>query len=201
MKKLLAILISFSVFSFSAVAEDGPYIGFKPSKLKIEWSTVEGIDLNDVYDDEYDVMDFHAGYNFGNYFVELGYLDSSDEGLSGSASGGGITVTGSSSLEFDGWRIGTGYNHQVNDKINIKPFINYYDIDYDASLSLTVTGSATFEAAADASGSESMIDAGLGVEYIINDKSKVGFSYSQSIDDMEDTDKVENLAINVSYQF
>ena len=201
MKKLLTILTSFLLFTFAAIADDGPYVGFKPSKLKIKWSTVEGIDLNEIYDDEYRVMDFHAGYNFGKYFVELGYLDSSKEGLSGSASGGGITVSGSSSLEFDGWRIGAGYNHQVNDKINIKPFINYYDIDYKASLNISVTGSATFEAAANASGSESMIDAGLGVEYILNEKSKIGFSYSQSIDDLDDTDKVENLAINVSYQF
>ena len=199
MKKLLAILISFSVFSFSAVAEDGPYIGFKPSKLKIEWSTVDGVDLDEVYADEHNVMDFHAGYNLGNYFIELGYLNASDEGKSADYNLGGITISGSSSLEFDGWRVGTGYNYQLNDRVNLKPFLNYYEIDYDASLNVSVSGITL--AALDTSGSESMIDAGLGVEYIINDKSKVGFSYSQSIDDMEDTDKVENLAINVSYQF
>jgi hypothetical protein len=82
-----------------------------------------------------------------------------------------------------------------------RPFINYYDIDYDASLSLTVTGSATFTAAADASGSESMIDAGLGADYVIDENSKIGFSYAQSIDDIEDTDKVETLAVTASYNF
>jgi len=201
MKKMLIFVTTLMLCFTNAFSEDGPYVGFKPSKLKVEWSTVEGIDLNEVYDDEYDVMDLHLGYNIGNSFIELGYFNSSEEGLSASASAGGITVTGTSSLEMDGFRIGTGYNHQINDNWNIRPFINYYDIDYDASLSLTVTGSATFTAAADASGSESMIDAGLGADYVIDENSKIGFSYAQSIDDIEDTDKVETLAVTASYKF
>ena len=53
------------------------------------------------------------------------------------------------------------------------------------------------------SGSErdQAIDAGLGLDYVINDKSKIGISYSQFIDKFTDTDSTKVYSIGFSHQF
>ena len=204
MKKIMLTLLAFSVWSLSAVAEDRPYIGFKYQQLKLDHSTVDGFDLNNFAPDEFKVMDFHIGYNFSNnWFTELGYLKSDDPSKSGSQTVGGVTITGTNvKLEADGFRIGTGYNYKPSEKFIIKPFVNYYDLDIKGSGTLTASaGAATATASLTGTDSDSMIDAGVNLAFVINENSQFGLSYSRAIDELDETDKNEFLSANISYQF
>ena len=80
-------------------------------------------------------------------------------------------------------------------------FINYYDLKIDETLTITVTGSTTFRGSASASGSDSMVDAGLGLDYKINENSKIGLSYSQTIDELKNTDKVQIYSLSFNHRF
>ena len=204
MKKISNILVLFLVFSFSAVAEDRPYLGLKYQQLKVDHITVDGYDLNNFAPDKFKLMDVHIGYNFSNnLFVELGYLKSDDPSKSGTQTVGGITITGTNvKLEVDGFRIGTGYNYKATDKLLIKPFVNYYDLDIKGSGTLTASaGAATATAGLSGTDSDNMIDAGVNLAFIINENSQLGLSYSRAIDKLDDTDKNEILSANISYQF
>ena len=200
--KIIALMISLIAMPTFALAKDGPYVGAKAGRINIDFKSIEGINLSQIYADEYNALDLHAGYNIGNSFIEAGYIKSSDESKSlGSITVGGVTVSGSTNVEFDGWRVGAGHNFKINDQISIKPFINYYDLIIDETLTITVTGSTTFRGSASASGSDNMMDAGLGLDYKINENTKIGLSYSQTIDDLKNTDKLQIYSLSLNHQF
>ena len=202
--KIIALMISLIAMPTFALAKDAPYIGIKGSKIYVDFKTVEGIDLNNVYADEFNAVDVHAGYNFGNSFIELGYIKSNKESKNlGTYTAAGITLTGSTSVEFDGWRIGVGHNFKYDDKLSFRPFLNYYDLDIDSNItaSLTVTGSGTFRASANTGGSDNMMDAGLGVDYKLSDKSKIIVGYSQTFDDLKNTKSTQIYSVNFTHNF
>jgi len=196
---LFFLLISIPTF---ALAKDGPYFGAKAGRINIDYKTVEGIDLNQVYTNKFNALDVHAGYNIGNSFIDAGYIKSSDGSKNlGSITVGSITVSGSTNIEFDGFRIGAGHNFKINDQISIKPFINYYNLNIDETLTITVTGSTTFRASASASGTDNMVDAGLGFDFKLNENTKIGLSYSQSIDDLKNTNKTQIYSLSFNHKF
>ena len=203
MKKIILTLLAFSVWSLSAVAEDGFYGGVKYSKLKVDYSTIDGLDLNDVYEQDFNSLDYHVGYNMGNWFFEGAYVDAGDESKNlASVTSGIYTLTIDSKVEIDGFRFGTGYNHQINDNFSIRPFVNMYELDTTATISGTITnGTDALTASAQQSGSDTMIDGGVGLQYSVNEKFNIGASYSTTIDEIEDTDKVETTSITASYKF
>jgi opacity protein-like surface antigen len=201
-KKIIALMISLIAMSTFALAKDGPYVGARAGRINIDFKNIEGINLSQIYADKYNALDLHAGYNIGNSFIEAGYLRSSDESKSlGSVTVGSITVSGSTNVKFDGFRIGAGHNFKINDQISIKPFINYYDLKIEETLTITVTGSTTFRASSSFSGSDDMVDAGLGLDYKISENSKIGFSYSQTIDEPENIDKVKIYLLSFNHRF
>jgi hypothetical protein len=205
--KIIALMISLIAMPTFAIAKDGPYVGAKYAKIDVDYETVDGIDLNKLFAGNFNAYDLHLGYGIGNGFFELGYIKSSDESKNlGSTtfatSAGEATISASTGMKFDGYRIGAGYNFPVNNQFNIKPFINYYEIDMTASGTLTVTGDGTtVSIGTTASGKDSMIDAGLGFDYVINNQTKIGLSYAQTIDSLTDTKKVQTWALSASYQF
>jgi hypothetical protein len=205
--KIIALMISLIAIPTFAVAKDGPYVGAKYAKIDVDYKTVYGIDLNKLFAGNFNAYDLHLGYGIGNGFFELGYIKSSDESKNlGSTtvttSAGSATISASTGMKFDGYRIGAGYNYPVNNQFIIKPFINYYELDMTASGTLTVAaGSTTVRIGTTASGSDSMIDAGLGFDYIINNQTKIGLSYAQTIDSITDTKKVQTWALSANYQF
>ena len=203
MKKILISLLVTIFLNLNALAEDGPYIGAKASKLKIDYGSVEGIDLADVYADEFTTKDIFIGYTFGNAFFEVGYIDGGKERKSlGSITIAGITLSANTSLELEAWRFGGGYSYLISDKFTIRPFANYYDVKFTETGSITVTaGSSTFTASASADGSDSMIDAGIGFVYKINDESELSYSYSRSVDDMANVELAEHHSLSVKYNF
>lgn len=203
MKKILISLIIITFANFSAFAEDGPYIGAKVSKLKVDYGSVEGIDLADVYANEFTTKDIFVGYNVGNAFFEVGYIDGGKENKNlGSTTIAGITLSADTSLELEAWRLGGGYNYPISDKLTIRPFANYYDVKFTETGSITVSaGSSTFTASASADGSDTMIDAGIGFVYSINDKSEFSYSYSRTVDDMENVELAEHHSLSVKYNF
>ena len=202
MKKIITLL-TIIFFNFSAFADDGPYIGAKVSKLKIDYGSVEGIDLADVYADEFTAKDIFVGYNLGNAFLEIGYIDGGKENKNLlSTTIAGITLSADTSLELEAWRLGGGYNYPVSDKFIIRPFANYYDVKFTETGSITVTaGSSTFTAAASADGSDSMIDAGLGLVYKFNDNSELSYNYSRTLDDVENVELAEFHSLSLKYNF
>jgi hypothetical protein len=206
--KIIALMISLIAIPNFAIAKDGPYIGAKYAKIDVDYKTVDGIDLNKLFAGNFNAYDLHLGYEVGNGFFEVGYIKSSDESKNlGSTtvttSAGAATISANTGMKFDGYRIGAGYNFPVNNQFTIKPFINYYGIDMTASGTLTVAegGSTIVSIGTTASGSDSMTDIGLGFDYIVNDKTKIGFSYAKTIDSITDTKKVQTLALSASYQF
>jgi hypothetical protein len=206
--KIIALIISLIAIPNFAIAKDGPYIGAKYAKIDVDYKIVDGIDLNKLFAGKFNAYDLHLGYGVGNGFFEVGYIKSSDESKNlGSTtvttSAGAATISANTGMKFDGYRIGAGYNFPVNNQFTIKPFINYYGIDMTASGTLTVAdgGSTIVSIGTTASGSDSMTDIGLGFDYIVNDKTKIGFSYAQTIDSITDTKKVQTLALSASYQF
>jgi long-subunit fatty acid transport protein len=46
-----------------------------------------------------------------------------------------------------------------------------------------------------------MIDAGLGLDYKINENTKIGLSYSQSIDELKNTSKVQIYSLSLNHAF
>jgi hypothetical protein len=200
--KIIALIISLIAMPTFVLAKDGPYLGVQASRINVDYKTIEGIDLGRIYADQFNALDVHAGYNFGDSFVEFGYLKSSDESKSlGSLTVGSITVSGSTKLNFDGWRLGAGHNFKINEQLSVKPFINYYKLNVDETLSVTVTGSTTFQGSASYGGSDNMIDVGLGFDYKINENSKIGISYSRSIDELQNTDKTQVYSISYNHKF
>lgn len=198
--KIIALMISLIAMPTLALAKDGPYIGAKAAKIDIDYKTFEGVDLNQVFPSDFDALDLHVGYNMGAAFFELGYINSNKESKNlGTAVFSGVTFTGNTSLEFDGFRIGAGYNFPINKQFVIKPFINYYDLDITASGTLTASG--TTITTTTVSGSDEMIDAGLGFDYLIDERSKISLGYARTLDSLDDTDNVQTISLSFNHQF
>jgi hypothetical protein len=199
--KIIALVISLIAIPTFALAKDAPYVGIKGASIYIDYKTVEGVDLNDIYADEYNAIDLHAGYNIGNSFIELGYIKSNKESKNlGTLVVAGITLVGSTSVEFDGWRLGVGHNFKYDDKLSFKPFLNYYELDIDSIISATST-SGTFKASANTGGTDNMIDLGLAIDYKLSDRSKIIVGYSQSIDDLQNTASTQIYSISFTHSF
>ena len=201
--KIIALMFSLIAMPTFALAKDGPYLGAKYAKIDVDYKKIDGVDLNQVFPTDFNALDLHVGYNLGNSFFEFGYINANKEsrGL-GSTNFGTVTLSASTNIDFDGYRISAGYNFPVSKEFKIKPFINYYELDLTASGSLTVTaGTTSVSATSTISGTESMIDAGIGFDYVVNDRTKIGLSYARTIDSLADTNKVETLALSASYQF
>jgi hypothetical protein len=201
--KIIALMISLIAIPSFAVAKDGPYFGVKASDIKVDYKTVDTINLNQLFPTDFRAYDAHLGYNIGNGFFEFGYIKSNNESKNlGSTVYSGATISASTGMKFDGYRLGAGYNYQASKDFIIKPFINYYEIDITASGTITVTsGSTTVAIGTTAAGKDNMIDAGLGFDYLVNDRTKIGLSYARTLDSLADTNKVETWSINASYSF
>ena len=201
--KIIALMISLIAIPTFALAKDGPYLGAKYAKIDIDYKTIDGVDLNQVFPADFNALDLHVGYNLGSGFFEFGYINANKESKNlGSTNFGTVTLSASTNIDFDGYRIGAGYNFPVSKEFTIKPFINYYELDLKASGTLTATaGTTSVSATSTISGTESMIDAGVGFDYIVNDQTKIGLSYARTLDSLADTKKVETLALSASYQF
>jgi hypothetical protein len=201
--KIVALMISLIAMPTFTLAKDGPYVGVKASKIKIDFVTTDGFNLNSLVDNEFKALDAHIGYNVGNGFFEFGYLNSDKGTKSGTSTSGGVTITTTSfGYEFDGYRLGAGYNYNVGNNLILKPFVNYYDLKFTASGTISASdGSTTVTGKVSGSDRDQAIDAGLGLDYVINNQSKIGVSYSQFIDKFTDTDSTKVYSINLSYQF
>ena len=201
--KIIALVISLIAIPTFALAKDGPYIGVKASSIKIDFITTDGFNLNNLVENDFKALDAHIGYNVGNGFFELGYLNSDKGTKSGTSTSGGVTITTTNfGYEFDGYRLGAGYNYNVGNNVVLKPFINYYDLKFTASGTISASnGSTTVTGKVSGSERDQAIDAGLGLDYVINDKSKIGISYSQFIDKFTDTDSTKVYSIGFSHQF
>jgi len=201
--KIIAIMISLIAIPTFAIAKDGPYVGAKLTKIDLDFTSVEGFDLNTFIPTDFNALDIHGGYNIGNAFFEVAYLKSQKETKSGTQTVDGVTLTGTNvGLEFDGFRIGTGYNYNLENNITVRPFLNYYDLKFKASGTATAAaGSARASAEITGSEDDNGIDAGLGIDYKINNQSKIGLSYSQFIDKFSDTDSTKTYSISFNYQF
>jgi hypothetical protein len=201
--KIIALVISLIAMPTFALAKDGPYIGVKASSIKIDFITTDGFNLNNLIENDFKALDAHIGYNVGNGFFELGYLNSDKGTKSGTSTSGGVTITTTNfGYEFDGYRLGAGYNYNVGNNVVLKPFINYYDLKFTASGTISASnGSTTVTGKVSGSERDQAIDAGLGLDYVINDKSKIGISYSQFIDKFTDTDSTKIYSIGFSHQF
>jgi len=201
--KIIALVISLIAMPTFALAKDGPYIGVKASSIKIDFITTDGFNLNNLVENDFKDLDAHIGYNVGNGFFELGYLNSDKGTKSGTSTSGGVTITTTNfGYEFDGYRLGAGYNYNVGNNLVLKPFINYYDLKFTASGTISASnGSTTVTGKVSGSERDQAIDAGLGLDYVINDKSKIGISYSQFIDKFTDTDSTKVYSIGFSHQF
>jgi len=201
--KIIALMISLIAIPTFAFAKDGPYIGVKASSIKIDFATVDGFNINDLAANDFKALDAHIGYNVGNGFFEFGYLNSDKGAKSGTSTSGGVTITTTNfGYEFDGYRLGAGYNYNVGSNIVLKPFINYYDLKFTASGTILASdGSTTVSGNVSGSERDQAIDAGLGLDYVIDDKSKIGISYSQFIDKFADTDSTKVYSISFSHQF
>ena len=201
--KIIALVISLIAIPTFALAKDGPYIGVKASSIKIDFITTDGFNLNNLVENDFKALDAHIGYNVGNGFFELGYLNSDKGTKSGTSTSGSVTITTTNfGYEFDGYRLGAGYNYNVGNNVVLKPFINYYDLKFTASGTISASnGSTTVTGKVSGSERDQAIDAGLGLDYVINDKSKIGISYSQFIDKFTDTDSTKVYSIGFSHQF
>ena len=122
--KIIALIISLIAIPTFAIAKDGPYVGAKLTKIDLDFTSVEGFDLNTFIPTDFNALDIHGGYNIGNAFFEVAYLKSQKETKSGTETVGGVTLTGTNvGLEFDGFRIGTGYNYNLENNITVKKLI------------------------------------------------------------------------------
>ncbi len=200
--KIIALIISLIAIPTFAIAKDGPYIGVKASSIKIDYKSIEGFNMNQVIETDFKTLDAHVGYNAGNAFFEFGYLNSDKGNKVASLTVDGVTLTSNIGYEFDGYRLGAGYNYNVSNDLILKPFVNYYDLKFTGSGTITASnGSRSASVAFGGSDRDQAIDAGLGLDYVINDKSKIGISYSQFIDKFDDTDSTKIYSISFSHQF
>ena len=201
--KIIALVISLIAIPTFALAKDGPYAGVKASNVKLDYSTVEGLNLNNVYDRNIRAYDYHIGYNTGNWFGEFGYVDSQKGNRNLlNVTDGVYTLSVDTAVDFKGYRLGGGYNFKPSKEISLRPFANIYRLDVNAEISGTITGGGgTINAAWKTSGNDTMIDAGLGLAYAFNDNVAIEASYSQSFKEVEDTDKIEMLSISLKYNF
>ena len=201
--KIIALMISLIAMPTFALAKDGPYAGVKASNVKLDYSTVEGLNLNNVYDRNIRAYDYHIGYNTGNWFGEFGYVDSQKGNRNLlNVTDGVYTLSVDTAVDFKGYRLGGGYNFKPSKEISLRPFANIYRLDVSAEISGTVTGGGnTIKAAWKTSGNDTMIDAGLGLAYAFNDNVAIEASYSQSFKEVEDTNKIEMLSISLKYNF
>jgi len=201
--KIVVLMISLIAIPSFALAKDGPYAGVKASNVKLDYSTVEGLNLNNVYDRNIRAYDYHIGYNTGNWFGEFGYVDSQKGNRNLlNVTDGVYTLSVDTAVDFKGYRLGGGYNFKPSKEISLRPFANIYRLDVNAQISGTVTGGGnTVKAAWKTSGNDTMIDAGLGLAYAFNDNLAIEASYSQSFKEVEDTDKIEMLSISLKYNF
>jgi hypothetical protein len=204
MKKIIIAVFALALFTSQSLKAQDIYIGAKASKLEIDYDSIEGVSYGEFLADDFTLMDYHLGYSFGSSYVELGYFKSDDKSKNiGSVTISGITFSASSKLDFDGFRLGYGYNYQVNDKLTITPSVNYYEVDVNGTVTATVaSGSATLASAAEGfGGSDNMIDVGLTAKYKINEQATIGLGYLHTVDSIEDTDKITQLQLSASYKF
>jgi hypothetical protein len=217
MKKiiLLAILVllNFGVYDKSFAGEgtsavsnsnqtNSMYIGISSNDFDIDYQSVEGVNLGSFYEEDFHAVEFYIGKNIGSNFVEFGYFDTSAETKTLSGTINSITFSGSTTMEFDGIRVGIGRSFMHNSKLQSKLKLNYYDIDFDESAAGAVTsGSASFKASASYSGSSDMLTIGYGLDYSINDKIGLELDYEQSINEPTNIDEVKLLGLNLTYKF
>ena len=201
--KIIALMISLIAIPTFAIAKDGPYAGIKASNIKLDYSTVEGLNLNNVYDKNIRAYDYHIGYNTGNWFGEFGYIDSQKGNRNLlSVTDGVYTLSVDTAVDFKGYRIGGGYNFKPSKEVSVRPFANIYRLDVNAEISGTVSGGGdAVKSAWKSSGTDTMIDAGLGVAYAFTDSLNLEASYSRSFKDIEDTNKIEILSLALKYNF
>ena len=202
--KIIALMISLIAMPTFALAKDGPYLGIKASNLKLNYDTIDGVDLNEIYDKKIRAYDYHIGYNTGSWFGEFAYLKSETGNRNiVSVTSGIYTFTADTKIDFDGFRLGGGYNFKPSKELSIKPFANIYRLDTNAKLTGTITdGEDTYsEDLWKISGKETMIDAGLGIGYSFSENVSLEASYSRSFKEIEDVDKIEMLSISLKYNF
>jgi len=209
----LFFLLSFNVQE-RALAGDGmsassgtnrgssTYLGISSINFDLDYQSVEGVNLGSFYEEDFSAVEFYIGKNLGANFIEIGYFDTSAETKTLSGTISSITFSGSTTMEFDGIRVGLGRSFVHNNKLNSKLKINYYDIDFDESAAAAVTsGSSTFKATASYSGSSDMLTIGYGLGYMINDKLGLELDYEQSINEPTNIDEVKLLGLNLIYKF
>ena len=203
MKLLLLILsISCLIMSNSNAADKSMYVGLKYSQLNLDRSTIDGYDLDNFAPTKFNFYDIHVGYNVhSKIFVELGYLKSDKETTSGTQTVNGISITGTNiAQQFDGYRFGVGYKHKMNENFLIKGFSNLYVVDVTTSGNFVVSsGSQTATGSLSGTNSETWIDAGLGLAYVV-DKIEFGLSYSRAVGQMDEVDSGSVISANISYK-
>ena len=88
----------------------------------------------------------------------------------------------------------------MNENFLIKGFSNLYVIDVKTSGTLVASsGSATATATLSGTNSETWIDAGLGLAYVV-DKIEFGLSYSRAVGQMDQVDSANVISANISYK-
>jgi len=202
MKKLLTIIILI-MFPSSLYANDDYFTKIQTSKINIEFATIEGVDLKDVYKDELEFNEFIIGRNFGDAFVEIGYgvTESGRKSLLNFTSNS-ITFNLDSIIQLRSKKIGIGYNYDLGEKIKFTPVVNYRHVEYDASFEtgFSIAGSGTFAGSATATESESAFDFGLGFAYKISENSNLGLRFSTTLhDNISDTESMSMFGL--SYEF
>ena len=192
------MLVTFLALGSTSYAEK-PYVKLGVSQLKMDFKTIDGIDYGLIYADKYDVYNLSGGFEFdNNFFIEGRYFWTSEESKSGSASVGGISVSGSTKVDIDGYSIGGGYNYKVNEKFSVRPSIHYVDVDVNSTVNLTISGSsATF----DTGGSDQLLEAGIELAYAINENSNVSFIYTRYLDDLGTAEKMNTMGISYKHNF
>ena len=217
MKKFFSLTLFF-LLSFNAqeraLAGDGmsapsgtnigsnTYLGISSINFDLDYQSVEGVNLGSFYEEDFSAVEFYIGKSSGANFIEIGYFDTSAETKTLSGTISSITFSGSTTMEFDGIRVGLGRSFMHNDKLKSILKINYYDIDFDESAAAAVTvGSSTFKATASYSGSSDMLTIGYGLGYIINNKLGLELDYEQSINEPTNIDEVKILGLNLTYKF
>ena len=199
---LLILSMSCLIMSNSNAADKSMYVGLKYSQLNLDRSTIAGYDLDNFAPTEFNFYDVYVGYNTqSKIFVELGYVKSDKETKSGTQTVNSISITGTNvAQEFDGYRFGVGYKHKMNENFLIKGFSNLYVIDVTTSGSLVASsGSATATAKLAGTKSETWIDAGLGLAYVV-DKIEFGLSYSRAVGQMDEIDSANGISAYISYK-
>ena len=188
--------------SSNSYASNSVYIGISSINFDIDYQSIEGVNLGLFYEEDFNAIEFYVGRNIGSNFIELGYFDTSAETKTLSGTISSITFSGSTTMEFDGIRVGIRRSFMHNSRLQSKLKLNYYDIDFDESAGLAVTsGSSTFKASASYSGSSDMLTIGYGLDYSINDKLGLELDYEQSINEPTNIEEVKLLGLNLTYKF